>query len=179
MPKQKRSDDWGFPRWRPYGAKDRAAARVRLCDRVGCDLPGDRPAPKAPNSRERWHFCEAHAAEYNKNWNYFAGLSAEEAAKRAAEEERGASGFRKSAHWKWSGPGDGSRSRDEMRALDALELESDADFKSVKVAYRRLAKDNHPDLKPGDEEAAKRFREIQAAYDVLKAAEERRASQAS
>ncbi len=176
MAKQKRSDDWGFPRWRSYGKAGRAAARVRLCDREGCDEPGDRPAPKAPNSKDRWYFCEAHAAEYNKNWNYFAGLSPEEAAKREADEANGANGFRRSAHWKWAGPGDETRSRDEMRALDALELESDADFTAVKVAYRRLAKENHPDLKPGDDEAAKRFQQVQAAYDVLRKAEERRAT---
>ena len=58
MAKPTRSDDWGFPRWRPYGAKGRAAARVRLCDREGCNEVGDRPAPKAPNSPERWMFCE-------------------------------------------------------------------------------------------------------------------------
>jgi len=174
MARQTRSDDWGFPRWRPYGSKGRAATRVRLCDREGCNQPGDRPAPKAPNSRERWMFCEAHAAEYNKNWNYFAGLTAEEAAKRAAEEEAGASAFRKSAHYQWAGPGDGSRSRDEMRALDALELEVDADFKAVKAAYRRLAKEYHPDARRDDKESAKRFHEIQAAYEVLRASEERR-----
>ena len=174
MAKQKRSDDWGFPRWRSYGKAGRAAARVRLCDRVGCEEPGDRPAPKAPNSPERWYFCEKHAAEYNRNWNYFAGLSPEDAARRAAEEESGASSFRSSAHWQWAGPGDDSRSRDEMRALDALELESDADFKAVKAAYRRLAKENHPDLKPGDEEAATRFQQVKAAYDVLRVAEDRR-----
>ena len=178
MAKQKRSDDWGFPRWRPYGSS-RGATKVRLCDRVGCDEVGDRPAPKAPNSKDRWYFCEAHAAEYNKNWNYFAGLTAEEAAARAAEEETGAKGFRQSAQWQWGGPGDGTRSRDEMRALDALELESDADFKAVKAAYRKLAKENHPDLKPGDEEAAKRFQQIQAAYDVLRSAEERKEGKAA
>src|SRR5687768_9944174 len=174
MAKPTRSDDWGFPRWRPYGAKGRAAARVRLCDREGCNEVGDRPAPKAPNSPERWMFCEAHAGEYNKNWNYFAGLTAEEAAKRAADEESDASAYRKSAHYEWGGPGDGSRSRDEMRALDALELESDADFTAIKASYRRLAKAHHPDVKPGDEEAAQRFRQVQAAYDVLRRAEERK-----
>jgi hypothetical protein len=174
MARPTRSDDWGFPRWRPYGAKGRAAARVRLCDREGCNNVGDRPAPKAPNSRERWMFCEAHAAEYNKNWNYFAGLTAEEAAKRAAEEEAGASAYRKSAHYGWAGPGDGSRSRDEMRALDVLELEADADFKAVKASYRRLAKEHHPDRHKGDKEAAKRFHAIQAAYDVLRKVEERK-----
>ena len=99
--------------------------------------------------------------------------------KRAAEEETGAKGFRQSAQWKWGGPGDGSRSRDEMRALAALELDSDADFKAIKAAYRKLAKENHPDLKQGDEEAAKRFQQIQAAYDVLRAAEERREGKAA
>ena len=177
MVKQRRSDDWGFPRWRSYGS-NRGAAKVRLCDREGCDNAGDRPAPKAPNSPDRWYFCEAHAAEYNKNWDYFAGLDAEEAAKRAADEQRDAGGFRQSAQWSWGGPGDGTRNRDEMRALDALELESDADFKAVKAAYRRLAKENHPDLKPGDDDAAKRFQKVQAAYDVLRRAEERRESAA-
>ena len=173
MAKQKRSDDWGFPRWRSYGS-GRGAARVRLCDREGCDQPGDRPAPKSPNSAERWYFCEAHAAEYNRNWNYFTGLDAEEAAKREADEQRDAGSFRQSPHWAWGGPGDGTRSRDEMRALDVLELDGEADFKAVKAAYRRLAKANHPDLTPGDEEAALRFQKVKAAYDVLRRAEERR-----
>jgi DnaJ-class molecular chaperone len=61
-----------------------------------------------------------------------------------------------------------------MRALDALELDSDAEFKDVKAAYRRLAKANHPDVKPGDGEAASRFQTVQAAYDVLRKSEERR-----
>ena len=179
MAKHRRSDDWGFPRWRSYGNKGRDAARVRLCDRDGCSETGDRPAPKAPNSPERWYFCEGHAAEYNKNWNYFAGLDPEEAARRAADEERDASGFRQSAQWKWAGPGDGSRSRDEMRALDALELDSDAEFSAIKAAHRRLAKANHPDLKPGDHEAAHRFKQVQAAYDVLRKAEERKNGKAA
>ena len=106
--------------------------------------------PRRPNSKERWYFCETHAAEYNQNWNYFAGLDAAEAAAREAEESAEASAFRQAPHWQWGGPGDGSRSRDEMRALDALELDSDADFGKVKAAYRRLAKENHPDLRQGD-----------------------------
>src|SRR3954466_3704997 len=176
MAKQKRSDDWGFPRWRSYGDKGRSAARLRLCDREGCNEIGDRPAPKSPNSRERWYFCERHAAEYNRNWNYFEGLTAEEAAAREASEQEGAAAFASAGHYGWGGPGDGSRSRDEMRALDVLELEADAGFEQIKAAYRRLAKANHPDAAPGDKEAASRFQMIQASYDVLRRAEERRAS---
>jgi hypothetical protein len=173
MARATRSSDWGFPRWRAYGA-EREAVRVRLCDRHGCEAPGDRPAPKSPNSPERWYFCETHAGEYNRNWNYFEGLTAEEAAQREAEERRDAGGFAESKHNSWAGPGDGTRSRDEIRALEVLDLEVDADFEAVRMAWRRLAKSNHPDVKPGDAEAAKRFQAIQAAYDVLKVAEERR-----
>ena len=174
MARFRRSDDWGFPRWRSYGSPGSDAARIRLCDREGCHAPGDRPAPKAPHSKERWMFCEEHAAEYNKGWDYFAGLSPEEAARRAAEEEAGAAAYRKSAHYQWAGPGDGSRSRDEMRALDALELDTDDDAAAIKAAYRRLAKQFHPDVNQGDAAAAKRFQQVQAAYDVLRKAEERR-----
>jgi DnaJ-class molecular chaperone len=60
-----------------------------------------------------------------------------------------------------------------MRALSVLGLESDAEFKQIRTAYRQLAKEHHPDLKQGDKEAEKRFREIQAAYDVLRNAEVR------
>ena len=62
----------------------------------------------------------------------------------------------------------------QPRALEVLELESDATFEEVRTAWRRLAKSNHPDVRPGDAEAAKRFQGIQAAYEVLRAAEERR-----
>ena len=175
MARQTRSNDWGFPRWRSYGG-ERSATRIRLCDREGCEEPGDRPAPKSPNKPERWYFCERHAAEYNRNWNYFEGLSAEEAADREAGERRDANGYNQSKHYGWGGPGDGSRSRDEMRALDVLEVETDATFDEIKAAYRRLAKANHPDETPNDQEAAKRFQSVQAAYEVLRKAEERRSS---
>jgi DnaJ domain len=173
MPGTKRSDDWGFPRWRSYGSA-REAQTVRLCDRHGCEKAGNCPAPKSPNSPERWYFCQDHAAEYNKGWDYFEGLNEEERARRTHDEQRDASGYRQSAHHGWAGPGDGTRSRDEMRALDLLGLEPDAEFDAVKRAWRTLAKESHPDVKPGDTEAAARFQAIQAAYDVLRMAEERR-----
>lgn len=172
MARASRTDNWGFPRWRPYEA-NREAAKVRLCDRHGCGAAGVHPAPKSPNRPERWWFCAEHAAEYNASWDYFRGLSAEEAAAR----ERGAAGesaFASSAHWGWGGPGDGSRSRAELDALAALELDADADFVAVKAAHRRMVKANHPDAAPGDAAAAERFRAAQAAFEVLERAEEGR-----
>lgn len=173
MSRARRSNDWGFPRWRGYGGS-REAAKVRLCDRVGCSEPGDCPAPKSPNSPDRWYFCQKHAAEYNAGWDYFAGLTAEEAAEREAKERQTHEGFKESAHYGWAGSGDGSRSRDELRALELFELEPDADFEAVKKAWRAKAKEVHPDVRPGDADAAKAFQAYSLAYEVLRAAEERR-----
>src|SRR5262245_48873688 len=156
MSRAHRSNDWGFPRWRGYGS-GREAAQVRLCDRVGCNEAGNCPAPKSPNSPERWYFCQRHAAEYNAGWDYFAGLSAEEAAQRESDETQTHSGYRESAHYAWAGSGDGSRSRDELRALELFELEPDADFDAIRKAWRTKAKEVHPDVRPNDAEAAKAF----------------------
>lgn len=173
MTRARRSLDWGFPRWRGYdGARD--AAQVRLCDRHGCEEVGDCPAPKSPNDPDRWYFCKTHAAEYNAGWNYFAGLDAEEAAQRESEENARTAGYRESAHYGWATSGDGSRSRDELRALELLGLTPDADHEAVKKAWRARAKEVHPDVKPGDEDAAKAFQALQLAYEVLRQAEERR-----
>lgn len=166
-------NDWGFPRERGYGGA-REAKEVRICDRHGCNNAGNCPAPKSPNSPERWMFCEEHAAEYNRSWNYFEGLSKEEAAKREADEQRDSSGYRESAFHGWAGSGDGSRTRDEMRALEILGLEVDASFEDAKKAWRRIAKETHPDVRPNDAEAAKKFQAGQAAYDVLRVSEEMR-----
>jgi hypothetical protein len=168
--RSKRTDDWGFPRWRPYGSDGSAPARIRLCDHEGCTSPGDRPAPKAPNRPERWYFCEKHAAEYNAGWDYFAGLGDEEAAARAADESAQRS-YSRASHYAWGGPGDGSRSRAELDALRVLGLEADADMDSIKAAWRAAAKASHPDIAGNDADAAERFRAVQAAFEVLSAAQ--------
>lgn len=168
-----RSNDWGFPRWRGYEA-GREAVNVRLCDRHGCEERGECPAPKSPNSPERWYFCQKHAAEYNRGWDYFEGLDKEEAASRAKAEQAESAGYAEAQHYGWGGSGDGSRSADEMRALDLLGLEADATFEQIKKAWRAKAKEVHPDVKPGDAEAARAFQSYQVAYEVLRQAEERR-----
>ena len=173
MARPTRSTDWGFPRWRGYGSA-REAVKIRLCDRHGCDEPGNCPAPKAPNSPERWYFCQRHAAEYNAGWDYFAGLEKAEAEARERSESSEAAGYRSAAHYGWAAEGDGSRSADEMRALELLGLEGDADFEAVKKAWRAKAKEVHPDVKPDDEDAAKQFQAYSLAYEVLRQAEERR-----
>ncbi|MEZ5376566.1 MAG: molecular chaperone DnaJ [Acidimicrobiales bacterium] len=48
-----------------------------------------------------------------------------------------------------------------------LGVSSDASEKEITKAYRKLAREFHPDKNPGDVKAEERFKEISAAYDVI------------
>ena len=61
--------------------------------------------------------------------------------------------------------------KDYYDTLGVARSASDADVKS---AYRKLAKQFHPDKNPGDEKAAERFKEIGEAYAVLSDPEKRK-----
>jgi molecular chaperone DnaJ len=61
--------------------------------------------------------------------------------------------------------------KDFYKILGVSKDVSDADLKK---AYRKLAKDNHPDLHPGDAAAEARFKDISEAFDVLSDKEQRR-----
>lgn len=49
-----------------------------------------------------------------------------------------------------------------------LGVSPDASDEEIKRAYRKLAKQYHPDLNPGDEVAAKKMQQVNAAYDQIK-----------
>ncbi len=49
-----------------------------------------------------------------------------------------------------------------------LGVSRDASDEEVKKAYRRLAKQYHPDVNPGDKGAEEKMKEINAAYDAIK-----------
>ncbi|MHB8105394.1 MAG: DnaJ domain-containing protein, partial [Dehalococcoidales bacterium] len=50
---------------------------------------------------------------------------------------------------------------------DILGVSKNATDKDIKQAYRRLARKFHPDVNPGDKTAEAKFKEINAAYEVL------------
>ena len=50
---------------------------------------------------------------------------------------------------------------------EVLGVARDASEEQLRAAYRKLAKQLHPDLNPGNKEAEARFKEVAAAYDLL------------
>jgi len=55
-----------------------------------------------------------------------------------------------------------------------LGVSPDATDKDIQRAYRKIAKENHPDTNPGDSAAEERFKEASAAHAVLGDAERRK-----
>ena len=60
-----------------------------------------------------------------------------------------------------------------------LGVSPDASDEEIKRAYRRLAKKYHPDLNPGDQEAARKMQEVNSAYEQIKDPDKFRQQQTS
>ena len=57
---------------------------------------------------------------------------------------------------------------------EVLGVKREASEKEIRQAFRRLARQHHPDVNPGNSGAEARFKEINAAYEVLSGADHRK-----
>lgn len=154
---------------------------IHKCDKPNCTRAGTCRAPKSRDLREYWHFCPEHAAEYNKNWNYYANMTAEEI---NADWERDVFGESKSSNITADQYAKfindfitGRTAFDKMTpkksatpnavavAFRTLDLPITATYREVGNAYRKLAKLHHPDTGKKD---SGQFTKITAAYTTLK-----------
>lgn len=160
---------------------------IQKCNHPGCTKTGTCRAPKTRDLREYWWFCKEHAAEYNKNWNYYANMTPDEI---DAEWERETFGIADQDRDKVNKNEDeyvkflndfltGRSNFDKMppkktipsnitAALKVFGLSVTASWREVGIKYRALAKKYHPDTAQNKESAASQFTRVTAAYETLK-----------
>lgn len=158
------------------------------CMWAECMAPGDFRAPRSrANLREYQWFCEEHIVQFNKNWNYFEGMSTDEIYDfqrdattghrptwRMDQAEKNATAKLEEAFHQMFGGGQANfkanarpipaRDRD---ALALLDLEHPTDKTKIKAQYRELVKKYHPDLNHGNPKAEELFKRITEAYQHL------------
>jgi hypothetical protein len=156
---------------------------IKKCDFPGCTKAGTCRAPKTRDLKEYWFFCQEHAAEYNKNWNYYADMSPEEIEEDWEQQTFGASTKRSkqdSADYiKFLNdfitgrdtfdkmPPKKSLPSAIVSAFKTLDLPITASWHEIGTKYRALAKKHHPDIASGDTSGTE-FARISSAYQTLK-----------
>ena len=77
--------------------KDEPAPEERVCEWPGCHKHGNSRAPKARDQLDDFYwFCQSHAGEYNKSWNFFEGMS-----ESAAQTYRASAAYGHRPTWGW------------------------------------------------------------------------------
>ena len=182
-------------RGRPLTTAELPEGHRRICEAPGCLLSGEYRAPRARDrlNEYRW-FCLEHVRDYNKKWDYFAGLGANEIEQHIRADTiwrrpvwplggRRANGpqlhdpldlANEAGLFEPSRPKlDGSEQLTpaERNALGVLELSWPLTQADVKSRYKELVKLHHPDANGGDRDAEEKLKEINAAYSTLRACE--------
>lgn len=167
-----------------------ANAAGRQCDWPKCSHGGEYKAPKdRARLREYYWFCLEHIRDYNKNWNFFEGMTgnqfeALQKSKATWNRPTWPLGGRGSKAWQvrqsrieaalaalgvldarlgarvgGQGTAVDTLSRKERKALDILELDKTATLKDVKKRFKQLVKRYHPDTIKGPDGTAKASQE--------------------
>ncbi len=168
------------------------SSAVRPCDFPGCCGAGEYRAPKSRDHlRDYYWFCLDHVREYNKAWDYYAGLKPEEIEEAIRSDttwhrptwrlgansasSRQKFGFRiddplgvfdDDGH---APPPTPRVSSAEEEAMTVLGLEPPLTQSALRARYKELVKRHHPDANGGAKEAEERFKQISQAYTLLMA----------
>jgi len=161
------------------------------CDWEGCVSMGGCKAPKGPDRlREYYNFCTAHAREYNKNWNFFSGMTDSDIATATAQHgmcvrtQASAPPRRKSARQGLRRPRRKAiifsakailLTKPNPRAAAAFQpcsldlgLDDTATKDVVRKRYTQLVKQLHPDANQGDRTTEESFQRVVKAHKILK-----------
>lgn len=164
----------------------------RPCDYPGCSDAGEYRAPKDKNLRDYYWFCLKHVQEYNKNWDFLKGLSADEIEEQIQHDTIWQRPTWKLGHGgvktdpkikdffnvredvglgmdgKYNPPPRTPHYEKKMQAaMDFMELTPPLVLEEVKKQYKHLAKKYHPDTNKGDKEAERRFKKLNDAYHYI------------
>jgi hypothetical protein len=177
----------------PWAAEGRPS--LRRCDHPDCAEEGLYRAPKARDRlTEYFWFCLGHVREYNRGWDYFAGMN-----EREIEGIRRRDTIWERPTWRLGGAEpyrmriDPQKVRDffglfeedrrtekqaeppprrpatpEDEAFAVFDLENSATLVQIKARYKELVKRHHPDTNGGDKAAEERLKVINQAYTTLK-----------
>lgn len=173
-------------------AKSDANADTDECDWPGCRSTATHKAPQSREALNKYYwFCLDHVRQYNKNWNYYAGMSEDEV---EADVRRDTVWNRPT--WKLgSGPmadllngtindpldaaglagepgGAPPKSglhvdRTTQLALDLFGLELPVTEEKIRARYKTLVKRHHPDANRGRKKSEEEFKRVQEAYQTL------------
>lgn len=173
----------------------------RPCDHAECRMAATARAPKSRDLMgEHYWFCQTHAAEYNRNWNFFAGMSEGEIRAKQTEEQttggrptwafRAGAGTREAAAARggFKDPFGMFNAAQQAREADAkaanarhlgkmergaladLDLDATADAPAIRARYTELLKRCHPDTNGGDRSAEHKLQRVVKAYKTLQKA---------
>jgi len=192
----------------PKDDEDRTAEDVNAlkpgekpCDHPDCRKAGETKAPKSRQMlNEHYWFCQAHAAEYNRSWDFFSGMN--EAQIRAyqahsatgdrptwsfeaSRNSREAAAARAGADRQFNDPlgifAKAKRKAEEAavarnlgklerNALADLDLDATAEAPTIRARYIELVKRCHPDSNGGDRSAEHKLQRVIKAYQTLRKA---------
>ena len=169
---------------------------IKICDNENCSEIGKYKAPKSrSNLKNYYYFCLNHIKKYNKSWDFYKGLSADEMEL----------SIRKDTIWdrpSWPLMGNPNNilkqiksfinndyslyekeqdfqnilknkiiyhnfTSEEQKSMVILDLKTPINVEKIKKAYKKLVKKFHPDVNKENKNAEKIFKEVNYAYKIL------------